>query len=318
MKKLLALLMALSLLALCACDKTPTEPVTPDEPAPPVSDPVTPDAPVTPDGPEGPAFTVETMPRIDGSTATIPLSQGLAQTLLGYTPEQAAEYIHHFTTHAAYENLIAGEADIIFVTPPSADELQLMADSGAEFDVVRVTLDGFVFLVNSQNPVESVPLEDLRAVYRGEITNWSELGGPDEPIIAYQRPDNSGSQTLMYKLVVSADEIADAPTELKPGSMDGLVDEVSDYDAGAGALGYSVFYYASDMYVDEGSRLLGVDGVLPTPETIRDGSYPLVDGYYAVLRKDAAADSPARLLLDYLLSAEGQQVAAAAGYVPLP
>ena len=67
-----------------------------------------------------PLFTAETMPRIDGSTATIPLSEGMVKTLLGYTPEQAKEYVKHNTTHFAYENLINGDCDVIFVTPPSA------------------------------------------------------------------------------------------------------------------------------------------------------------------------------------------------------
>ena len=313
MKKWTALLMAALLLAaLAACDKkteTPAEtPASTEVPA----------ETTTPAPAADALFTADTMPRIDGSTATIPLSEGLVQALLGYTPEQAADYVHHNKTHAAYENLIAGAADIIFVTPPSAEEEQMMADSGTEFEVTRVTLDAFVFLVNSQNPVQSVPLEQLRDVYRGKITNWSALGGDDLPIVAYQRQDNSGSQTLMYKLVVPQTEIMAAPDELKPATMEGLVDVVSDYDAGAGAIGYSVYYYASGMYVDKGSRLLAVDGVTPTADTIRDGTYPLVDGYYAVLRKDAAADSPARKLLTYLLSSEGQQVAQNMGYVPLP
>jgi len=312
MKKIVALLLAsVMLLTLCACadQKAPEQPETPKQ------EPQTPETPS--ETPAMPQFTADTMPHIDGSTATIPLSEGLVQTLLGYTPEQAAEYVHHNKTHAAYENLINGSADIIFVTPPSAEEEQMMADSGFEFDVVRVTLDAFVFLVNSQNPVKSLPLEQLRAVYRGEITNWKDLGGSDLPIIAYQRQDNSGSQTLMYKLVVPADQIMAAPTQLKPATMEGLVDVVSDYNNGVGALGYSVYYYASGMYVDEGSRLLAVDGVSPTSDTIRDGTYPLVDGYYAVLRKDRAEDSAPRQLLNFLLSEQGQQVAESMGYVPL-
>ncbi|MEA5039604.1 MAG: substrate-binding domain-containing protein [Clostridiaceae bacterium] len=316
MKKIIALLLAaLLLMSLCACADTKN----------PQSDPAADDegqnTPDTPDEPEEDTetpLTADTMPHIDGSTATIPLSEGLVQVLLGYTPEQAADYVHHNRTHAAYENLINGDADIIFVTPPSAEEQKMMEDSGIDFDVICVTLDAFVFLVNSQNPVQSVPLEKLRAVYRGEITNWKDLGGNDLPIIAYQRPDNSGSQTLMYQLVVPADQIMQAPEELKPGSMDGLVDAVSAYDGSDGALGYSVYYYASDMYVNEGSRLLAVDGITPTADTLRDGTYPLISGYYAVLRKDAGADSPARRLLNYLLSEQGQQVAEAMGYVPLP
>jgi len=262
-------------------------------------------------------FTADTLPRIDGSTATIPLSEGLVKHLLDYTPEQAQDFVHHNTTHFAYENLIAGDCDIIFVTPPSVDELQLMADSGEEFEVVKVVKDAFVFLVNADNPVESVSLSDLQDIYRGNITNWSEVGGDDVDIIAYQRQDNSGSQTLLYKLFLSKDELMPPPTELVIAGMGELVDAVSEYDGGQGALGYSVFYYAGDMYTSDGSRLLAVDGVLPTVETVADDSYPLIDGYYAVFRKSEPEDGAVRKLLSFLLSQPGQRIAQAEGYVPL-
>ena len=264
-----------------------------------------------------PEFTAETLPRLDGSTATIPLSEGIVKALLSYDPEQASSFVHHYTTHFAYENLIAGDCDVIFVTPPSTDEYHLMDDSGKEYEVDMVVKDAFVFLVNESNPIDDISVSDLKKIYTGEITNWSQLGGDDQPITAFQRPDNSGSQTLMYKLLVPQDEIADAPSELKPAGMDDLVDAVSDYDSGAYSIGYSVYYYASGMYTDPDSKMISVDGVYPTVETISDGSYPLSDGYYAVYDKTLADDSPVMQLIAWLKSDEGQKMAAQEGYVPL-
>lgn len=264
-----------------------------------------------------PEFTADTLPRIDGSTATIPLSEALAQKLLGLTAEQAQDFVHHNTTHNAYVNLIDGACDLIFVTPPSAEEEALMADSGEEFEVVPVVSDAFVFLVGADNPVESLTVQQLKDIYTGKITNWSEVGGQDLDIIPYQRPDNSGSQTLMYKLLVPASDIAEPPSELVIDAMDGLVDAVSDYETGPAALGYSVYYYAGSMYVSDGSRLLAVDGVLPTDETVESGEYPLTDAYYAVYRKSEAGDSPVRQLLNWLMTEDGQALAQSAGYVPL-
>ncbi|MBQ7624339.1 MAG: substrate-binding domain-containing protein [Clostridia bacterium] len=267
--------------------------------------------------PEKTLWDVSDMPRIDGSTATIPLSEALACDLLGYTPEEAQSYIHHNTTHYAYENLINGECDVIFVTPPSEEEYKMIEESGEEYEIIRVVKDAFVFLVNAQNKIESISSDDVRAVYRGEKKNWNEIGGEDMPIIAYQRPDNSGSQTLMYKLCVPADKITPAPKSLKPGGMGDLIDAVSSFDGGKGALGYSVYYYASGMYVRDGARLCAIDGVMPTNESIKDDSYPFVDGYYAVFRKSEAEGSPVRNLISYLLSPDGQKTAEAAGYVPV-
>lgn len=276
----------------------------------------TPNTPTSPDEPivKDPLFTPDTLPRLDGSTATIPLSEGWVSDLLGYTPEQAQDFVHHNTTHNAYVNLTQGKCDIIFVTPPSADELKLIEDAKENYKVVRIVKDAFVFLINDQNSLGNLSLEDIKSIYRGTITNWSQVGGENVEIIPYQRPDNSGSQTLMYKMVLPVDEIMDAPTSLKPGEMGELVDAVSDYTTGKGALGYSVYYYASGMYVQEGSKLIAVDGVYPTNETIANDTYPLVEGYYAVYRE---SDKNAEKLMDYILSAQGQYIAEKSGYVPL-
>ena len=307
---ILCLIFALS--AFYACAKPQETPVTPDTP----NAPNIPDEPTVPEEPEikDPLFTADTLPRLDGSTATIPLSEGWVSDLLGYTAEQAQDFVHHNTTHNAYVNLIEGKCDIIFVTPPSADELKMLEDAEENYKVVRVVKDAFVFLVNDQNPLTDLSLEDIKSIYRGTITNWSQVGGENVDIIPYQRPDNSGSQTLMYKMVLPDGEIMDAPTSLKPGEMGDLVDAVSDYTTGKGAIGYSVYYYASGMYVQEGSKLISVNGVCPTNETIANDSYPLIEGYYAVYRE---GDTNVEKLLDYILSENGQAIAERSGYVPL-
>ena len=264
-----------------------------------------------------PSFTEDTFPRLDGSTATIPLSEGIVSALLGKSADEAQKFVNHNKTHAAYENLIDGKCDLIFVTPPSEEETELMKQSGEEFEITMAVKDAFVFLVNKQNPIDDISSEDLKKIYTGEITNWSQLGGEDAEIIAYQRPDNSGSQTLMYKLLVPQDQIMQAPTEMKPVGMDDLINVVSDYDEGINSIGYSVYYYASGMYTDPNSKMISVDGVYPSNETIADGSYPLSDGYYAIYRKGLSEDDPVTLLMSWLLSEEGQKIAAAQGYVQL-
>ncbi|MEA4921251.1 MAG: substrate-binding domain-containing protein [Clostridiaceae bacterium] len=298
MKKFFALiLIALVTAGLFACSQNPTKE----------------DAPET----QKPSFTAETLPRLDGSTATIPLSEGIVKALLSYDASQAQAFVKHNTTHYAYENLIGQKCDVIFVTPPSDEEYQLMKDSGREYEVDMVVKDAFVFLVNKENPVDNISVEDLQKIYKGEITNWKDLGGSDAEITAFQRPDNSGSQTLMYKLLVSKDQISQAPEELKPAGMGDLVDAVSSYDEGLNSIGYSVFYYASGMYTDPNSKMISVGGVYPTLETVSNGSYPLVDGYYAVYDKSLSEDSSVRQLISWLKTDDGQKVAADEGYVPL-
>jgi len=264
-----------------------------------------------------PVFDRTTYPKVDGSTATIPLSESLAAALLDLTTEEASTFIHHNTTHHAYVNLIEGLADIIFVTEPSSDELELAAANGIELEVVPVVKEAFVFLVNAKNPVTTLSQAQIRAIYTGDITNWQEVGGPDRSILAYQRPENSGSQTIMENQVMAGLEMAAAPTELKPADMSGLIEVIASYDNSDQAIGYSVYYYASSMYSKETVRFVAVDGVAPDPATISSDTYPFTSAYYAVMRNDEPADSAARQLLAWLLSDSGQQLAQDSGYVPL-
>jgi len=260
---------------------------------------------------ERPALTKENYPRIDGSTATIPLSERLASELLSMSAEEAKEFIKHNTTHNAYENLIEDNAE------PSEDELNMAAARGIELEVIPVVKEAFVFLVNKSNPVDELSLEEIKDIYQGKITNWKELGGSDMEIMAYQRPDNSGSQTLMQNQVMKGLTMSKAPTELKPAGMGGLIEAIASYDNSDSAIGYSVYYYANTMYLKDTVKFVKVNGVEPNNETIMKDKYPITSAYYAVLKKTEPENSNARKLLKWTLSSEGQKLAEAAGYVPL-
>ena len=262
-------------------------------------------------------FTLDTYPIVDGSTVTIPLSENMASKLLNMSLEEAQQHVLHNTTHQAYVNLIEGKADIIFVTGPSEEELQLAEESQMELEVIPIVKEGFVFLVNEENPVEDLTLEEIIKIYSGEITNWSEVGGDDVPIKAYQRPVNSGSQTGMLELVMKEVPLMEAPTELVVAMMGELIDAVAAYNNEPDAIGYSYYYYVTDMWGQKETKLLKVNEVYPEPKTISSEEYPITTSYYAVIRKDEPADSNVRKMIQWILSDEGQKVAEEAGYVPL-
>lgn len=262
-------------------------------------------------------FTKESYPRVDGSTATIPLSEAVASKLLSLSPEDVKKYIKHNTTHNAYVNLIEGKADIIFVTEPSVEELELAKKAGLELEVVPVVKEAFVFLLNKKNPVDTISVKQMQDIYMGKVTNWNELGGPDLDIIAYQRPDNSGSQTIMANMVMKGLSIMEAPKKLKPAEMGGLIEAIAAYDNSEKAIGYSVYYFANSMYNRDTIKFVEIDGVGPDNETIKTGKYPYTSAYYAVLKKSEPNDSKARNLLNWILSDQGQKLAEEAGYVPL-
>jgi len=250
--------------------------------------------------------------KMDGSTATIPLTAAMHKFWDG-----EGDLPVHNTTSEAYIRLIDKKADLIFVTHPSEDEMQMANDAGVELEVIPVVKDALVFLINAGNPVDNITLSQLRDIYTGKITNWSGLGGDDEDIIPCQRTENSGSQTLLLKLVMDGTAPMTPPSEWISASMGELVEVVSGYSNENNALGYSMFYYVNNMYGNSRFKLLAVEGVKPSRAAIAGGEYPLEDYYYAVIRKDSPSDSVERKLIDWLLTDEGQAVAVRAGYIPL-
>jgi len=259
-----------------------------------------------------PELPPEFVERIDGSTATIPMMTSALRLLRGTDAGMKFN-----TTPYAYDNLIAGTKDVIFVTAPSEDELATAAAAGIELEVIPVVKDALVFLVNADNPVDGLRHKQIQDIYTGKITNWQKVGGRDDPIIAYQRQSNSGSQTLFEQLAMAGKKPAAAPVEHRIEDMAGLVDVISAYDNSGQALGYSVFYYTQAMYYRDNVKLLEVECVPPTVDTIADSTYPYLTYYYAVMRADTPADSLARRLVDWCLSDEGQKTFASASYVPL-
>ncbi len=266
---------------------------------------------------ERPSFTLENYIRVDGSTVTIPLSEAIAAALTGETIETVRPYILHNKTHSAYVNLIDEKTDLIFVTSPSEEELEYAESKNIELEVIPIVSEAFVFLTHRDNPVEGLSLEEIQKIYAGEITNWSEVGGEDVPIIAYQRPVNSGSQTGFLELVMKDVAPVDPPLEQVQAGMGELIDAVATYANAPDAIGYSYYYFVVDMWGNENVKLLKVDDVYPDQETISSGNYPIRTSYYAVFRKSESEDSDVRKVVQWILTEEGQQLAEEAGYVKI-
>lgn len=258
-------------------------------------------------------FSLENYPKIDGSTVTLPLAEAFKANFTGTDIKDVN--ISHSKTHNAYVNLINGDTDLILVTAPSEDEKKLAKEKGVEFEIVPIVKDAFVFFVNTDNPVESLTLEQIQNIYSGDIKNWKDVGGENERILAYQRPDNSGSQSGMLELVMKGKKMMKPLTETVSQTMEDIIDVISDYSNGKNAIGYSYYYYATQMYTNDKMKMLAVNGIDPTYENIKTGLYELQTQYYAVIRRNEEQNSETRKLLNAMKSERGQNVAKEAGYV---
>jgi phosphate transport system substrate-binding protein len=280
-------------------------------------------------------------PRVDGSTSTLPLQVVIACTLydvpfhweIGQSlvariapnydyvgDEDTLEFINHLqhtNTNNAYLNLIDKRVDLILVARlPSESELAAAEKQGVVLDARPVALDAFVFLLNMENPIDELTLDAIRSIYSGEVTHWADLGleeFPDGAIEPYQRDPDSGSQELMRMFVMGDLPIIDAP-DMVISTMAGIMNAIGIEPL---SIGYSVYFYAVNIFPDPNVKLAAIDGVAPNSDTIAARTYPLVSEVYVVTRADQPPDSTAALLRDWLPTAHGQTTVAASGYVPL-
>ncbi len=260
-------------------------------------------------------ISLDDWPVIDGATALAPYYEAMAAALLDMDINEARQYVLCNKTDGAYDNLINGTADMIFCSLPSEDITQTAEAAGVQFETTAFLNGAFVFFVNKDNPVDSITIEQLHDIYAGKVTNWSELGGDDVDIIPYQRSENSGSQNGMYRYIIDQDEIMQAPTDLVIGEMGEIVDAVASYDNAAGAIGYSYYYYVANMHYTEQIKLLAIDGIEPSDETIADGTYPIINQSFVIIRSDEPEDSICRTIIDWIVSEEGQRLGEENGYV---
>ena len=297
-------------------------------------------------------------PAVDGSTSTHPLQRKIACDILGLPwtwSDNSNANIHRTIipdelktndvnaiktvlaiqpsgTHGSYMNLIDGKTDFILVArAPSQDELDHAGKTNVALNVKAVALDAFVFLTHSTNPIENLSLKQVVSIYSGGVEDWTELGitiregsnaqSTAQPITAYQRNRNSGSQELMDKLVMKEVPAMDMP-ELITNSMLGPYNVIGgDRWTGDGGdplgLGYTVYFYGKFMFPHTYVKIMKINGIMPDAETIAAKKYPLYTEVFAAVRETEAKDSTAALLMTWIFTPTGQASVGESGYVPV-
>jgi ABC-type phosphate transport system, periplasmic component len=252
---------------------------------------------------------------IDGSTATIPVTAELFRQLGDRYGDLYSNYPDHSKTSEAYEKLLSGERNVVLAVAPS-EEIKALAQRGnMVFDIEPFALDGFVFIVNVDNPVNSLTQQQVRDIYSGKITNWKEVGGNDETIEAFQRNADSGSQSAMVEFMGDAKLIDPLEANYFTG-MSGMISGVAAYDNGKASIGYTYNYYLNAMDNDQ-VKAISIDGIAPTNDNFANGTYPITTSYYVVLRDKAATGFEAQNIKKFLLSDKGQEMVAMLGYCPV-
>lgn len=264
-----------------------------------------------------PSFKIERdVPELDGATALYPLYAAFTEAVYpkGSYPVYDPEFsnVISTTTPKAYDRLLAGETDIIFAASPSSGHLKKAENLGIELKMTPIGREAFVFFVNSRNPVDGLKSEEIKDIYSGDVKNWSDLGGKNDGIRAFQRPVDSGSQTTFLKFMGDT-PVQEPETEEMASGMGGIISEVASYRNYKNAIGYTFRFFAVDMVQNDKIKLLAINGVEPTIETIRSDEYPLSSEFYAVT---AGSDNPhVEGFIEWIISEEGQELVERTGFV---
>jgi len=256
----------------------------------------------------------EDYPRLDGATAAYPVYAAMAQELYkGLNRDSVRRYVNCSKTDVAYERLIKGDIDIFFGAQPSRQQIDRAEEMGLNFELTPIAREAFVFFVNKDNSVSSLTVKQIQDIYQKRIRNWRHVGGKRERIMPFQRPENSGSQTIMLAMVMGDKRLPAPLREEYATGMGGMISQVAEYRNYSSAIGYSFRYFATGMRPNPNIKLLAVDGVEPTLDNIRTGAYTFTVDVYAVTIGERSANT--RALIEWILSEQGQDFIEVCGYV---
>lgn len=211
-----------------------------------------------------------------------------------FAPDSKMQYKN---TVRGYQAIVDGTTDILFCAAPSDEQKQYAQEKGVELVYVPIGLEGFVFFVNENNPIDNLTADEIRGIYAGEYTNWSQLGGANRVINPVSRLKGSGSQSAMDSFM--------GDTKIAPKSPLAIT---------GASIGFSFRYYMDGIVGNKSVKMLSLNGVYPSAENIQNGSYPIIAKFYAIYRADNDNENVQKLI-DWILSYEGQEIIEKTGYV---
>ena len=180
----------------------------------------------------------------------------------------------------------------------------LKDDEKATLTETVVALDGIAMIVNPENPVSDLTVEQIADIYTGKITNWSEVGGNDAEIVLIGREAGSGTRDG-FESITGTKDACQYRQELT--STGDVITAVSQNPAAIG--------YASLAALKDTVKAVSVEGVVPSEETVKDGSYRVQRPFVLVTRKDVPQSETAQKFFDFVTSADAAWIISLAGAV---
>ena len=256
----------------------------------------------------------DNLPVLDGAAALVPVYAAIIDAVYpvgsvtyeggafsdeNYYGENFAadSKMQYKNTVRGYRAIVDGETDILFCAAPSEEQKRYATEQGVELVYVPIGLEAFVFFVNENNPVDDLSAEQIRRIYVGDYTSWSQVGGVNRAINPVSRVPGSGSRTAMDAFMAGR-----------------TLGQKSPFAIAGASIGYSFRYYLEGIVGNESVKMLALNGVYPSAENIRNRSYPIIAEFYAIYRADNENEN-IPILVEWILSEEGQRLIEECGYV---
>lgn len=234
----------------------------------------------------------------NGSTSMEKVMQVLIEAFKEQQPNVTVNYTGS-GSGAGVTSAIDGTADLGLASRALKSEEE---EKGAQANIVA--LDGVAVVVNPDNAVDDLTVDQIAQIFKGEITNWKDLGGADEEIAVYGREAGSGTRGAFEELV----GVEDACKYLNEYSSTGdVIGNVASNPNGIG--------YASLSAVDDTVKAVAVNGVTPSEDTVKDGSYEIQRPFVMVTKEGTQLSEAAQAFLDFAMSADAAEIIAVAGAV---
>ena len=180
-------------------------------------------------------------------------------------------------------------------------------NTGSEIPVAR---DGLAVYVSASSPLTEISIPDLKGIFTGKITNWKQLGGPDNNIIVYSRENSSGTYVFFKEAVLGGADFTPR-AQTMPGTA-AVVNAVAKEKFG---IGYGGAAYAKGIKILKVKKDAGSPAINPEKKTVLDGTYPLARPLFFYLRAKAVGDI--KSFIDWVLTPEGQGIVEKVGYYPV-
>lgn len=245
---------------------------------------------------------------IAGSTTVTPLISALANVYTQNNPVTIE--VQELGTTTGINSTISGVSHIAMSSRSLSD-----AEIDQGLTPIPIAMDGVAIIVHPNNPVYNLSLEQITAIFKGEITNWSEVGGNDAGIVVVSREEGSGIRTTFESFANVQEEIevngntvmvsAVTPLAIISSGTGGIIASVSGNENAIG--------YVTTGVVSDAIKSLSVNGVFFSEETVRNGSYIFANVFYLGVMESITP--VAQNFIDWILSEDGQNVVSTAEFV---